>query len=102
MMKHTNEGHTETSEDFYTAWKSSFEIASHHTLSNQEVKAKRPWISQRTLNLIFKRQQAHIDSRWSDEMSYNKLIKKSVKQDRTSWSTIYKVEEQGWQDFGYT
>ena len=54
-------------------------------LPKQEVKAKRPWISKRTLNLVEKRVSARKNAAFDEEKAWAKEVKKSVAHDRKVW-----------------
>ena len=47
--------------------------------------AKKPWISQRTLQLIEKRTRAHIDQDWRSEKKFRKEVHKSARADKSDW-----------------
>jgi hypothetical protein len=47
----------------------------------------RPWISQRTLDIVGQRRQSRRVSDWPEEKRLSKLAKKSARQDRREWLT---------------
>ena len=84
--------------------------AASKCLEQREVKPNRPWIRRGTLDLIELRNQARINSQHQLELSLNKLIKQSAKQDRKEWlndmmdtgdwSNIRKFKRRGLQQQG--
>ena len=67
---------------FNDAWKSAFDSASSHFLSNanfNDISVKRPWISSRTIHYVSERRQARMNGDSQEELKYNKLIKSSIK-----------------------
>eukprot|EP00973_Karenia_brevis_P086264 11962588-Karenia_brevis.AAC.1 len=65
-----------------SAWKEAFEDASVLITPNEEFPKKRPWISERTINLISQRNDARREKDEHKEKRINRCIKKSVRQDK--------------------
>ena len=55
------------------------------TLPEVKARSQRPWISARTLHYIDERTAARSAGDKHKEIHLHKLVKSSVKQDRTSW-----------------
>ena len=82
--------------DLSKAYSSNIDVAEHHMnesfkqaaetiLPKVRAQARKPWISSRTLRYIDERNHARLLGNEVDEKSLTKLVKQSVKQDRTSW-----------------
>ena len=63
----------------------AIDACAHEVLPTIELTANKPWISQRTLRYIHERNMCRKNSNIEGEKHLKKLIKHSVKQDRTSW-----------------
>eukprot|EP00959_Pyramimonas_sp_CCMP1952_P423571 8872786-Pyramimonas_sp.AAC.1 len=55
------------------------------SLKPRHTVAKRPWISQRTLDLIEKRNTCRTTGRSIEEQALNKEIRQAARQDRSNW-----------------
>ena len=77
-------------------WTDAFHETAQAVLPESEAQKLKPWTSQRTLHYIHKRNEA---AKWADrelQRHFNKLIKRSVKQDRESWF-VEILNTQDWQ-----
>eukprot|EP00973_Karenia_brevis_P032078 4425269-Karenia_brevis.AAC.1 len=66
-------------------WKQAFDQASPILETNIILPKNRPWISDRRLEHIAKRNAARAERRDEEVIKLNKLIKSSVKEDRRQW-----------------
>ena len=79
----TNEMHDLTERWLHLS--SSMRKAAHGALPNVKRKAKKPWISESTLNLLELRQNARVQNDWMEEQRLRKEVKRSAKRDRAKW-----------------
>ena len=75
----------------------SLQSAAEKTLPTLEAKAQKLWISARTLHYIDRRTAARHEHDKDTEAYLHRLIKASVKQDRTSW-LIDLLKTGSWQE----
>ena len=95
MISAIEMGNLQDIESFQLAWEQSFSAAASEILPNRVIARKKPWTSERTLRYIEERNDANRCSDFSKKESMNKLIKKSVKQDKESW--FYEIlKEKNW------
>ena len=79
----TNEMHDLTERWLHLS--SSMRKAAHGALPNVKRKAKKPWISESTLNLLELKQNARVQNDWMEEQCLRKEVKRSAKRDRAKW-----------------
>ena len=76
---------TQDTSSLAEGWSQSFHTAAQLVLGPTKMQKKKPWISDRTLDHISKRNEAKFKQDPAEEARRNKLIKHSVKQDRADW-----------------
>eukprot|EP00973_Karenia_brevis_P082371 11418536-Karenia_brevis.AAC.1 len=74
----------------------AIKIAGFQNIPKRDIEPKRPWISQSTLNLIKKRDQARSNYDSNEEKLLNSMIRKSAKSDRNQWLS-QNLEDGNWQ-----
>ena len=75
----------ENASDHMAAFTQFMQQTACETLPQLKARSHRPWISDRTLRYIDERQEAKMALDRNLELQKHKLVKASVKQDRTSW-----------------
>ena len=72
-------------DQYFAMMTDAFQAAAAETLPKVPVKRQRPWISNRTLELLNQRAEARHSGAFEAERALAKAIRQSVKQDRSNW-----------------
>ena len=84
MIEHTNTGPCDLNRRWDTL-QDTVRVAVERNIPVLPAEAKRPWISQATLDLIQERTRAHIDQNWPLEKDLRKQVHRSARSDRGRW-----------------
>ena len=83
--KFRQENNTSDLDAFHSSLQKAFQKASSNTLGSLKARPKRPWISECTLTLIDRRNEARQKNEWTNEQELSKIIRKSARSDREKW-----------------
>ena len=83
--KFRQENNTSDLDAFHSSLQKAFQKASSNTLGSLKARPKRPWISECTLTLIDRRNEARQKNEWTNEQELSKIIRKRARSDREKW-----------------